>query len=266
MIGITGSSGKTSTKDLLASVLQNFGNTISPKGSFNNEIGLPATILSADLETEFLVLEMGMRGIGQIQYLCEIAKPDIGVVLKVGLAHAGEFGGIESTFKIKSELVTALSPDATFVYNVDDPYVSRMVELTTANAVPFGSVDAADYRIESPRVSIVGTSATLRLRGGRKFDITLKILGEHQLMNAIASITVAELLGVDIEVSIKALEELELAERWRMQLTTRADGVHVINDAYNASPDSMKAALQTLAELGRQALRAAPRRSPAWTA
>lgn len=252
VVGITGSNGKTSTKNMLRAILSKVGETVAPIESYNNEVGAPISILKIDEQTKFLVVEMGAGGVGSIQYLAKIAKPDIGVVLKVGLAHAGEFGGIESTFKIKSELVSALSPDATFVYNADDPYVSRMVELTSAKAVPFGSVDAADYRIESPRVSIEGTSATLSLPGGRQFDITLKILGEHQLMNATAAITVAELLGVEPQLSIKALEELELAERWRMQLTTRADGVHVINDAYNASPDSMKAALQTLAELGRQ--------------
>lgn len=252
VVGITGSNGKTSTKNMLRAILSKVGNTIAPIESYNNEVGAPISILKIDENTKFLVVEMGAGGVGSIQYLAKIAKPDIGVVLKVGLAHAGEFGGIESTFKIKSELVTALSPDATFVYNADDPYVSQMVELTTARAIPFGTVDEAEYQIESPRVSIAGTSATLHLPKDRKVEITLKILGEHQLMNAIASIAVAEQLGVAPEVSISALEELQLAERWRMQLTTRPDGVHVINDAYNASPDSMKAALQTLAQLGRQ--------------
>lgn len=251
VIGITGSNGKTSTKNMLRSVLSQFGETIAPIESYNNEVGAPISVLKIDEKTRYLVAELGAGGIGSIAYLADITAPDIGVVLKVGLAHAGAFGGLEVTSKIKAELVAALSPDATFVFNTDDHEVVRMRSLTKARAIGFGTNHEADLRFDNVQLSIAGTSADLHYPDGEIARLTLHILGEHQLMNATAAIAVAEQLGLDRAKVRAGLERMELAERWRMQLTNRSDGVSIINDAYNASPDSMKAALQTLAHLGK---------------
>jgi UDP-N-acetylmuramoyl-tripeptide--D-alanyl-D-alanine ligase len=252
VIGITGSNGKTSTKNMLRAILERHGSTVAPIESYNNEVGAPISILKVNEETKYLVVELGAGGLGSIEYLAKIAKPDIGVLLKIGLAHAGEFGGIEETLKIKSELVRELGPSATFVYNADDAMVASTLSLTTAQPVSFGTNSEADIRIEGAELSLAGTAANICYRDGEELPITLRILGEHQLMNAAAALAVAEALDLERVEAISALEAMEMAERWRMQLTERKDGVFVINDAYNASPDSMKAALQTLAQIGRQ--------------
>ena len=252
VIGITGSNGKTSTKNMLREILQRDGETVAPIESYNNEVGAPISILKITGSTKYLVVELGADGLGSIEYLAKIARPDIGVLLKIGMAHAGEFGGIETTLRIKSELARELGPDATYVYNSDDARVVSTLELTTAHRVSFGTGDAAEIRIEDAALTLAGTEATIRYPDGAELPIRLQILGEHQLMNAAAALSVAESLGLGRETSIDALEQMQLAERGRMQLTERKDGVFVINDAYNASPDSMKAALQTLAQIGRQ--------------
>ncbi len=252
VIGVTGSNGKTSTKNMLREILQRDGETVAPIESYNNEVGAPISILKITGSTKYLVVELGADGLGSIEYLAKIATPDIGVLLKVGMAHAGEFGGIETTLRIKSELARELGPDATYVYNSDDARVVSTLELTSAHRVSFGTGDAAQIRIEDAALTLAGTEATIRYPDGAELSIRLQILGEHQLMNAAAALSVAESLGLGRETSIDALEQMQLAERGRMQLTERKDGVFVINDAYNASPDSMKAALQTLAQIGRQ--------------
>ena len=252
VIGITGSNGKTSTKNMLRTVLQNFGNTIAPIESYNNEVGAPISMLKADFDTDYLVAELGAGGPGSIRYLAEMCEPDIGVVLKVGLAHVGEFGGIESTFQIKSELVRALSENAQVILNSDDALVSEMAKLTNARTTWFGTNAEANVRASNSQVTLEGTVFDLQIMGEAYQKVSLKILGEHQVMNALATIAVVNVLGLDIHKALKALEAMNLAERWRMQLLPGPNGSLVINDAYNASPDSMRAALQTLATLGRQ--------------
>jgi UDP-N-acetylmuramoyl-tripeptide--D-alanyl-D-alanine ligase len=252
VIGITGSNGKTSTKNMMREILQRHGETVAPIESYNNEVGAPISILKISSATKFLVVEMGAGGRGSIEYLMKMTKPDIGVLLKVGMAHAGEFGGIENTLRIKSELVRELEPRATLVYNADDALVASTLELTQAHTLSFGTGEDAQVRIDEPNLSLEGTSAKIHYSDGFDQPLRLRILGEHQLMNAAAALAVAEVLGLDRKQAAEALEQMKLAERWRMQLDRRADGVFVINDAYNASPDSMKAALQTLAQLGRQ--------------
>ena len=255
VIGITGSNGKTSTKNMLGEILRQFGLTVSPIESYNNEVGAPISILKVDESTKYLVVEMGAGGLGTISYLAEMAKPDIGVVLKVGLAHAGEFGGIEVTAKIKGELPAALSSEGTFIFNADDSFVSRMVDDTKAKSVSFGTSASADSRFDNVELSLAGTSADFHFSNGEVRRLELQILGEHQLMNAAAAITVATVLYLPMDKVFTTLRAMPLAERWRMQLSNRADGVSIINDAYNASPDSMKAALQTLAHLGKSGRR-----------
>jgi UDP-N-acetylmuramoyl-tripeptide--D-alanyl-D-alanine ligase len=253
VIGITGSNGKTTTKNMLREILSTAGPTIAPIESYNNEVGAPISILKVDEATRFLVAELGAGGPGSIAYLTDIAKPNIGVVLKVGLAHVGEFGGIEGTAKIKAELPAGLGADAILIGNADDGYVREMQ--TSANRIWFGTAPDAGYRATDLSLSIAGTSFEMHWPDGETAKITLQILGEHHVMNALAALTVADQLGLNRKTAVVALEAMPLAERWRMQLTNRSDGVSVINDAYNASPDSTKAALQTLAQLGKSGRR-----------
>ena len=248
VIGITGSNGKTTTKNMLRAVLETAGTTIAPPGSFNNQVGAPLSMLSIDSDTRFLVVEMGAAGVGEIARIVGIAIPDISVVLKVGLAHAGEFGGIEQTQRAKAEIVTQLPTDAVAVLNIDDERVAAMASVTQARPVWFGLDAAADVRADDLRATASGTAFTL-IEGDIHRPVLLKILGEHHVMNALATLAVARELGLDLDDAITALESVPRAERWRMEVLTRSDGIVVINDAYNASPDSMAAALKTLAQI-----------------
>ena len=246
VVGITGSNGKTSTKNILGKILESKGKTIFPKASFNNEVGLPLTVLRLGHDTRFLVLELGAAGLGSIERLSSWTKPDIGIQLKVGMAHAGEFGGIETTEKIKAEMMPHIRELA--ILNFDDPRV-RSFE-SSVPVVGFGFAEHADYRLLSTELSLEGTAVKLQVRG-QQYSADLKILGEHQAMNLAAAIAASDHLGIEISEALKIAGELQMAERWRMQVMKTAD-YWVINDAYNASPDSMRAALQTLAVLGRK--------------
>lgn len=246
VVGITGSNGKTSTKNMLEKILSSHGETIAPIASFNNEVGLPLTVLRITESTQFLILEMGAAGVGSIERLARWTKPDVGVQLKVGMAHAGEFGGIEVTEKIKAEMMPHIQSAA--ILNYDDPRVRNFQ--FAGKRIGFGFADDADFRLLSTSLSLNGTIIRFE-RLGQKYELTLKILGEHQAMNMLASIAVANEFGVPIQRAIESVTKMELAERWRMQLIESPAGYWVINDAYNASPDSMRAALQTLATLGK---------------
>ena len=268
VVGITGSNGKTSTKNMLRTILEQHGATVAPEGSFNNHVGAPISMLRVTYDTRYLVVEMGASGVGHIAKLVSIAEPDVGVVLKVGLAHAGEFGGIEATQRAKSEMVTDLPETATALFNVDDDRVASMRDLTAARVVGFGTSAEADYRITGIETDRSGTRFTLtapavRHEGDRPTDATpsggpdhvdvrLAILGEHHAVNASAALTVAHLWGVPLADGAAALASMTRAERWRMELLQGGpEGVTVINDAYNASPDSTAAALRTLAQIVR---------------
>lgn len=252
VIGVTGSNGKTTTKNMLREILSTKGETVAPEESFNNEVGAPYSMLKITDQTRFLVAELGAGGPGSIRYLAQMCEPDIGIELKVGLAHAGEFGGIESTENIKAELVEELAEDSTALLNFDDPRVAAMQSRTRANVVSFGTSSLAMYSATEIALTISGTSFTFNSPGKDPKRVHLQILGEHHVYNALAALATADLLGIDIDSGIAAIEKMALAERWRMELSYRTDGLTVINDAFNASPDSMRAALQTLAELGRQ--------------
>jgi UDP-N-acetylmuramoyl-tripeptide--D-alanyl-D-alanine ligase len=255
VVGITGSNGKTTTKNMLREVLSRVGETVAPIESYNNEVGAPYSMLRCTQSTKFLVAELGAGGPGSIAYLTEMASPDVAVELKVGLAHVGEFGGIESTAAIKAELLHGLEPHSIAVLNADDGYVREMAETCPNEKVWFGSSSDANLRSENIELTLEGTSFDLIWPDRERQRVTLQILGEHHVMNALAALSVAEVLGVSRGDAVAAIEAMPLAERWRMQLTHRADGVSIINDAYNASPDSTKAALQTLAQLGKSGRR-----------
>ncbi|KQM84645.1 UDP-N-acetylmuramoyl-tripeptide--D-alanyl-D-alanine ligase [Agromyces sp. Leaf222] len=249
IVGITGSNGKTTTKNLLRAVLEHVGPTVAARASYNNEVGAPITMLSLEHDTRFLVAEMGASGVGEIARLVRMARPDIGIVLKVGLAHAGEFGGIEQTVRAKSEMVTDLLPTDVAVLNLDDPRVAPMAAVTSARVVTFGLGSAADVRATDVVVHARGTEFTVHVPGGESARVRFGVLGEHHVMNALATVAASVELGVALADIVAALEGVTLAERWRMQVMGGRDGVTVINDAYNASPDSMSAALKTLAQV-----------------
>lgn len=248
VVAVTGSNGKTTTKNMLRAVLEGEGPTVAPWGSFNNHVGAPISILAVDYSTRYLVVEMGASAIGEISRLISIVTPDVGIVLKVGLAHVGEFGGPDAVETAKSEMVTDLPEGAVAILNADDDRVVRMAAKTRARVEWFGLDHTADVRATDVAATASGTAFTLEVDGVTR-RVQLRILGEHHVMNALAAIAATRALGVPVERSVPALEALERAERWRMEVLTRADGVVVINDAYNASPDSMAAALKTLAQI-----------------
>ncbi|MGK5449482.1 UDP-N-acetylmuramoyl-tripeptide--D-alanyl-D-alanine ligase [Streptomyces radiopugnans] len=254
VVALTGSAGKTSTKDLIAQLLRRLGPTVFTPGSLNNEIGLPLTALSAEEGTRHLVLEMGARGIGHIRYLTELTPPRIGVVLNVGSAHIGEFGGREQIALAKGELVESLPPadeGGVAVLNADDPLVRAMRARTEARVLFFGEAEEADIRAENVRLTPKGQPAfTLHTPTGCS-DVTMRLYGEHHVSNALAAAAVAHELGMPAEGIATALSEAGTLSRWRMEVTERSDGVTVVNDAYNANPESVRAALRALAAMGK---------------
>jgi UDP-N-acetylmuramoyl-tripeptide--D-alanyl-D-alanine ligase len=250
-VGVTGSSGKTSTKDLLAQLTARLGPTVAPVGSFNNEIGHPLTVLRADAGTRYLVLETSARGVGHIAYLTRIAPPRIGVVLNVGSAHIGEFGSRDMVARAKGELVEALTARGTAVLNADDPLVRTMAARTAAKIVTFGrapdaTVRATDERLDEqgrPRFSLVTPEGTM--------PVALRLHGAHSVSNALAAAATVRELGMPLPEIADALSAATAVSRWRMEVTERADGVTVVNDAYNANPESMRAALDALHHMAR---------------
>ncbi len=245
VIGLTGSSGKTSTKDLLAQVLEPAGPTVAPAGSFNNELGLPLTVLTCTEDTRFLVLEMGARGLGHIAYLCGIARPDVGVELNVGTAHVGEFGGRAAIAEAKAELVGALPATGVAVLNADDPAVAAMADLTAARVVTFG-FGQADVRCLELTLDQLARPAFVLEYAGRRASVGLCLSGEHMAANATAAAAVGVALGLDLDDIAAALSQATARSPWRMEVTTTESGVVIVNDAYNANPDSVRAALKAL--------------------
>jgi UDP-N-acetylmuramoyl-tripeptide--D-alanyl-D-alanine ligase len=255
IIAVTGSAGKTTTKDLLAGILATQGQTVAPQGSYNGEIGVPLTVFRAGTDTRYLVIEMGATGIGHIRYLAEMVKPDIGVVLAVGTAHAGEFGGVENIALAKGELVEALAPSGTAVVNLDDERVAAMRARTSASVLGFSAEGRGDAAVQA-------LNADTNAGGHPEFDLQLpdgetglhvssRLIGVHHIGNLLAAAAAAWAAGVPGQAIAKSLSSQTAASRWRMERTERADGVTIINDAYNANPESMRAALRTLADLGR---------------
>jgi UDP-N-acetylmuramoyl-tripeptide--D-alanyl-D-alanine ligase len=248
VIGITGSAGKTSTKDMLAQVLAAVAPTVAPTGNQNNEIGVPLTALGVAADTRYLVSEMGARGIGHIRYLTGLVHPRVGVVLNVGTAHLGEFGSREAIAEAKGELVAALPADGTAVLFADDPLVAGMADRTRARVLWFGRDRPADVAAEQVELDPHGrASFRLRLPGQQPVAVRLGFVGAHHVANALAAAAAAHTVGLSADAIAAGLTAARPVARWRMQVTERPDGITVINDAYNASPDSMAAALRTLA-------------------
>ncbi|MFD5600500.1 UDP-N-acetylmuramoyl-tripeptide--D-alanyl-D-alanine ligase [Leucobacter sp. NPDC058333] len=248
IVGITGSNGKTTTKNLVAAMAERIGATVASAKSFNNEVGGPLTMLRVAADTRTLVAEMGASAEGEIARLTAMAPPHIGVVLTVGLAHAGEFGGIETTFRTKSEMVRDLPETAIAVLNRDDPRVAKMQELTRAQVHWFGLSDSADVRATDIESSATDTRFTIHA-DGESLPVSFHVLGEHHVMNALAAAAIGRALGLPLSEIVETLEAATLAAPGRMEVLGGRDGITIINDAYNASPDSMSAALRTLAQI-----------------
>jgi UDP-N-acetylmuramoyl-tripeptide--D-alanyl-D-alanine ligase len=250
IVGITGSSGKTSTKDLVAQLLTRLGPTVATAGSFNNELGLPYTVLRAEEKTRYLVLEMGARGVGHLRYLCEIAPPRVGVVINVGVAHIGEFGSVEAIAQAKGELVEALPADGVAVLNADDDRVRAMAERTRAEVIGVGEAADATLRAVDVAVDERGRASFELVAPEGSVPVRLGVSGRHQVGNALAAAAVARAQGMSLAELGPALGELRLVSTRRMDVFDRPDGVTVIDDSYNANPASTAAALQALVAIG----------------
>lgn len=250
VIAITGSSGKTSTKDLVAQVLTKAGETVAPVGSFNNEIGLPRTVLTATAATRFLVLEMGMRGLGHIASLCRIAPPDIATVINIGSAHVGVVGTREDIARGKAEILDALHSDGIAIINRDDSYAAMFRDRAHCAKLEFGldegAVHASDVRLDE----LARASFTLHI-GPASAEVSMQLLGEHHVSNALAAAAIAHACGMDTESIAGALSAATARSHWRMEHHELPNGVTLINDAYNANPESMRSALRTLAAMGK---------------
>ena len=250
VIGITGSQGKTTTKDMLNTVLQTAGSTIAARGSFNNDLGVPLTVLRSNPQTRFCVVEMGARHGGDILALTKIATPDVGAVLKVGNAHLGEFGSREKIAQTKGELIAGLNPGAFAVLGTYDEFTPLMEFAPGVKKITFGEKHDCDVR-----------AADIEFRGGyAHFDlvtpegrepVALRVLGLHQIPNALAAAAISYALGLNTAAIAAALSMHESASKWRMEIH-EGGGLLLINDSYNANPESMEAALRTLALLAQE--------------
>jgi UDP-N-acetylmuramoyl-tripeptide--D-alanyl-D-alanine ligase len=249
--GVTGSSGKTSTKDLIAQLLARAGATVAPPGSFNNELGHPYTVLRAGTDTRYLVLEYSARGTGHIEALARIAAPRIAAVLNVGSAHLGEFGSRQAIARAKGELVEALPADGVAVLNADDPLVLAMASRTAARVMTTGVDSDADVRATDVTLDERGRpSYTLHSPHGT-VEVALSLYGAHQVPNSLSAAAVALAAGLPLAEVAAGLAEARPLSRWRMEVSERPDGVMIVNDAYNANPESMHAALTALRTMSR---------------
>ena len=249
VIGITGSSGKTSVKDLLAAVLSSVAETVAPVNSLNGEIGVPLTVCRVTPTTRFLVAEMGARGIGHIDYLTRIAPPQVAIVLNVGSAHVGEFGSRENIARAKAELPLAVPAEGLSVLNADDPAVAAMAHGLASRVQLVGLSPHADVRAKDVVLDERGRAAYTLVCPQGAARVSLRQSGAHHVGNSLAVAAAALELGLSLDQVVAGLGAAEAVSRWRMEITDRPDGVVVVNDAYNANPDSMRAALDAVAAM-----------------
>jgi len=251
VIGITGSTGKTCTKDMVSNVLSQESNIVATAKNYNNEIGVPLTVLKADEKTQFLIVEMAMRGLGQIRELTEIVSPGVGLITNVGKTHFEFLGSEEKIAQAKSELVTAIPSDGVIILNADDEWTQKLRELAEAQVVTYGLSDKSDVRAANIKTDAMGRPSFEIVDEGNSFSVSLGLPGRHNVYNALAAYVVASRLGVSRSSIKKGLETCACSEM-RMQVFTTPDGITILNDAYNANPTSMKAALHTLSDMADQ--------------
>lgn len=251
VIAITGSTGKTLTKDFTAAVLKSAGTVTSSRGSYNNEIGVPLTLLNGDLNTKYWVLEMGSRGPGHIRKLCSFSRPDTGVITNIGWSHMRYFKSRDNLARAKAELLESIPPTGTAVINADDDYARFLRALSPAPVVTFGLSRGAQVRAQNIKVDESGkVNFTLRSKGGRKAEIRIPLPGRHNVANVLAAAAIGEIMGVDMENIAKGIAGAELTG-WRMEMITKPEEITIINDAYNANPVSMRSALMALGDISK---------------
>ncbi|GAA4721241.1 UDP-N-acetylmuramoyl-tripeptide--D-alanyl-D-alanine ligase [Nocardioides conyzicola] len=250
VLALTGSQGKTGTKDYLAQLLATEGTTVATLGNHNNELGVPLTVLAADAHTRYLVVEMGARGVGHIAYLCEIAPPQVSTVVNVGTAHIGEFGSREAIARAKGEIVEALPADGVAVLNAADDLVAAMAGRTDARILTFGR--GGDVSARDVEVDDLDRPSFQLGHAGEWQPVTLRHSGAHQVENALAAAAMALAVGLPLEQVSTGLSSAAESSPKRMEVHERADGLVVINDSYNANPASTTAAIEALAVIGRR--------------
>jgi UDP-N-acetylmuramoyl-tripeptide--D-alanyl-D-alanine ligase len=250
VLAVTGSQGKTSTKDLLAAVLADADKTVATRGSYNNELGMPLTALRIEPDTRYLLLEMGARGRGHLAELTDLVPPDVAVVLNVGSAHLGEFGSRDAIAEAKGELVAALRTDGVAVLNADDPRVAAMTKLTPERVLTFGRSDGADVRLDDVVLDRLGRPGFTLATAEARTEVVLQVVGAHQAANAAAVAAAALAVGIPLEQVAASLTRVAALSKWRMELHELPGGVVLLNDSYNANPESMRAAIDALAAIG----------------
>ena len=243
VVGITGSNGKTSAKDLAAAVLSARYRTHASPASFNNEVGLPMTLLGSEPSTEMVVAEMGARREGDVELLCDVARPDAVVVTNVGLAHMGIFGSWEAIVRAGEEPARWIGPEGTAILNADDPVVRGYAGACRGTVLTFGTAADADVRGEGIGLGDDGRASFVLTAGGERETVELGVPGEHMVSNALAAAAVGRWAGLTVAECAAALKGAAIS-RWRMETSATDAGVVVINDAYNANPESMAAALK----------------------
>lgn len=254
VIGVTGSTGKTSSKDFLASVLSNQFNTAATKGNHNNEIGVPATVLSASLDTDALIVEMGMRGMGQIEKLCKMVRPTIGCITNIGVSHLELLGSQENIARAKGELLEALPASGLAVLNADDEFTPFIRQNTGADerglkVLTYGFAEDADVRATDVTFDDSACPCfTLHLASGWEGPVHLSMPGRHNVKNALLAAAVGAYLGMQGKAIVAGLEAAQ-GSGMRLEIVRTEDGITFVNDAYNANPDSMAASLDTLAHM-----------------
>jgi UDP-N-acetylmuramoyl-tripeptide--D-alanyl-D-alanine ligase len=250
VLALTGSQGKTSTKDLLGAVLAADGPTVATAGSFNNELGMPLTALRVEPDTQYLVLEMGARRRGHLTSLTDLVAPDLSLVLNVGTAHLGEFGSRDAIAEAKGELVAALRPGGVAVLNADDERVAAMARLAPGRVLRFGTAEDADVRLEELALDRLGRPAFTLATSESSARVTLQVVGAHQAMNAAAAAAAALAVGIPLDRVAAALSAVSTLSKWRMELHELPGGVVLLNDSYNANPESTRAAVDALVSIG----------------
>ena len=249
VIAITGSSGKTSTKDLMAAVLGTAGPTVAPEGSFNTEVGVPMTVFRASEDTAYLVLEMGMRGRGHILTLCQIARPEIGIILNAGTAHLGLMGSRQAIVEAKSEILDLLPGNGTAILPGDDPALMAQAQRTAARILTFGEGPEVDVRADQVRLDEHARATFMLTSREGSAQVRLQGHGRHHVANSLAVAAACLSLGLSLEWTADAISAAAPRSKWRMEVHRGANGITVVNDAYNANPDSMRAALGALADM-----------------
>lgn len=249
VVAITGSQGKTTTKDLLAAALRPQRSVVAARGSYNNEVGVPLTCCDLDADSDVLVCEIGARAIGDIAHLAPVVRPDVGVVTAIGASHLERFGDVDAVARAKGELVEALEPTGVAVLNADDARVAALADRTAARVVTYGVAADADWRAVDVHVDGRARAVfTAQAPDGRRVAVRLRNPGRHNVSNALAALAAADAAGADLERGAAALADAQ-GSPWRMALRVTPEGGVVVNDAYNANPTSTRAALEALAVL-----------------